>query len=127
MQYMTRSRLRAVLTLCGLFFIAASARAQQPALWTWTSDNLTLRGNVSAHAQLYSMRGTWWNLAASSAPTFDTDRTFTELWLHPQLSADYQLAPKTVAYGKLSVGITGVRMVPDMAGKAVIRCEAPRE
>lgn len=106
MQYMTRSRLRAVLTLCGLFFIAASARAQQPALWTWTSDNLTLRGNVSAHAQLYSMRGTWWNLAASSAPTFDTDRTFTELWLHPQLSADYQLAPKTVAYGKLSVGIT---------------------
>ena len=29
--------------------------------------------------------------------------------------------------GKLSLGITGVRMVPGMAGKAVIRCEAPRE
>jgi len=29
--------------------------------------------------------------------------------------------------GKLSLGITGVRMVPGMADKAVIRCEAPRE
>ncbi|MFO0008442.1 MAG: hypothetical protein ACK540_03325, partial [Betaproteobacteria bacterium] len=103
---MPLSSLRAVSVCCGMLVFAAPAVAQQVAPWTWTSDHLTLRGNVGAHAQVSSRRGTWWHLAAPSAPTFDAERTFTELWLHPQLAADYTLAPQTAAYGRLSVGIT---------------------
>ena len=100
---------RIALCLAAWLLAALGAGAQPappPAPWEWRSGDLALRGNLQAQAWSYSMRGAWWNLAAASAPTFDPDRSFGELWLNPMLSGTYALGGGGEAYGGLSVGFS---------------------
>jgi len=60
--------------------------------------------DVNAYA--YAMRGTWWGLAEASAPDFDTDIAYLELWLHPRLNVTYALGDDSRLYAGLSAGIT---------------------
>jgi hypothetical protein len=80
-------------------------QAPKPA-WAWQSGGLALDAGLETYTSFYSMSGTWWNLAATSAPTFDMDRSFAELWLHPKLNGRFKLGGSTEAYGSLSVGAT---------------------
>jgi hypothetical protein len=92
-----------VTALCG-----RSVLAQQPPkpAWAWQSENLELDAGLETYSAFYSMSGTWWNLAASSAPSFDKSRSFTELWVHPKLNGRFRLEGGAEAYGTLSVGLT---------------------
>ncbi|MFO1279956.1 MAG: hypothetical protein U1F04_10375 [Burkholderiaceae bacterium] len=100
-------RPRIPLSLAAWLLAAISAGAQPaPAPWQWRSDDLALRGNLQAQTWSYSMRGAWWYLAATSAPTFDRDRSFGELWLNPVLSGTYGLSGAGEVYGGLSVGFS---------------------
>jgi hypothetical protein len=87
---------------------SGSSVAQQspPPAWAWRSGELALDAGIETYTAYYTMRGTWWNLAATSAPTFDMDRSFAELWLHPKLNGRFKLGGSTEAYGSLSVGAT---------------------
>jgi len=80
-------------------------QAPKPA-WAWQSGDLALDAGLETYSAFYSMSGTWWNLAATSAPTFDKSRNFTELWVHPKLNGRFKLDSRTEAYGTLSVGVT---------------------
>lgn len=96
-----------LLGLAAWLCAAASACAQQPPpLWELKSGDLALHTNIEAQTWFYSMRGTWWNLAAGSAPSFDANRSFGETWVHPKLSGTYALAGAGEAYGAVSVGMT---------------------
>ena len=79
--------------------------APQPA-WAMQSGGLSLDAGLDTYTAFYSMSGTWWNLAAASAPTFDKSRNFTELWVQPKLNGRFKLGGSTEAYGTLSVGAT---------------------
>ena len=94
--------------LCAVLASAATASAQDaPApLWAWTSGGLALDGAIETYSAYYSMRGTWWNLAATSAPDFDMSRSFAELWVHPKLNGSFELGDDAEIYGALSVGAT---------------------
>jgi hypothetical protein len=70
------------------------------------SGGLALDAGLDTYTAFYSMSGTWWNLSAASAPTFDKSRNFTELWVHPKLNGRFKLGSSTEAYGTLSVGAT---------------------
>ena len=99
---------RAVASLCALLVSAAPASAQDaPApAWSWTSGGLALEGAIETYSAYYSMSGTWWNLAAASAPDFDLDRRFAELWVHPKLAGTLELGEGAEIYAALSVGAT---------------------
>ncbi|MBL8353117.1 MAG: hypothetical protein JNL87_22725 [Burkholderiaceae bacterium] len=85
---------------------AASAQDNAGAGWSRSLGPLELRGGIDTYSAYYAMRGTWWNLAASSAPTFDMDRSFAELWMQPKLDGRYKLGNDREAYASLSVGAT---------------------
>lgn len=93
---------------CTLLLAASAAHAQDGAGagWNWSSGALSLRGGLDASAYFYSMRGTWWNLAETTAPSFDTERQFGELWLHPKLDGQFALGSGREVYGALSVGLS---------------------
>lgn len=99
---------RAVAGVCALLMSVATASAQDaPApAWGWTSGGLAVEGALETYSAYYSMSGTWWNLAATSAPDFDTDRSFAELWVHPRLNGSFKLGDDAELYGALSVGAT---------------------
>ena len=99
---------RAVTGLCALLVSTVSASAQDaPApAWAWTSGRGTLEGAIETYSAYYSMSGTWWNLAASSAPDFDTDRSFAELWVHPKLDGTFKSGDHAEIYAALSIGAT---------------------
>jgi hypothetical protein len=82
--------------------------AQQPSkpAWAWQLGELALNAGLETYTAMYSMSGTWWNLAATSVPTFDKSRNFTELWVHPKLNGSFKFDSSTEAYGSLSVGVT---------------------
>lgn len=99
-------RIRACSIAC---LMAASATFAQPVpapAWEWQSDGLTVKAGVDTYSAFFSMRGTWWNLAADAAPAFDTSRSFGELWIHPKFNARYDLQGGHEGYAGLSVGIT---------------------
>jgi hypothetical protein len=85
---------------------AACAQGDGGAGLTGSFGALTLRGGLDTYTAYYAMRGTWWNLAASSAPTFDTERSFAELWVQPKLDATYRFDGDREAYAAVSVGVT---------------------
>ena len=91
---------------CLLAVSAASAQPTQSPAWEWRSEALGIEGGLDTYTAYYSMRGTWWNLAAGSAPAFDTDRSFAELWVQPKLNARYRLGNESEVYASLSVGAT---------------------
>jgi hypothetical protein len=99
---------RAVAGLCALLISAATASAQDaPApAWGWTSGGLALEGALETYSAYYSMSGTWWNLAATSAPDFDIDRNFGEIWIHPKLNGTFKLSDDSEVYAAISVGAT---------------------
>ena len=105
---MSSSARRAFAGLCALLLSATTASAQDaPApAWSWQSGALVLDGALETYSAYYAMRGTWWNLAATSAPDFDTDRSFAELWVHPKLNGSFKLGDDAEFYGALSVGAT---------------------
>lgn len=105
---MHADRRRALTGLCALLASAVTASAQDAPVpaWAWTSGGLSLAGAVETYSAYYSMRGTWWNLAAASAPDFDMDRSFAEFWVHPKLDGSFALGDDTEIYGALSVGAT---------------------
>ncbi|MFO0480819.1 MAG: hypothetical protein ACK52M_04230, partial [bacterium] len=85
---MERHRFRALLLVAATFLVAEnSAQAQQTErpLWASNWEDAELRAGLETYTAFYAMRGTWWNLTATSAPTFDKNRSFTELWVHPRL------------------------------------------
>lgn len=94
--------------LCALLVSATMASAQDaPApAWAWTSGGLAIDGAIETYSAFYTMRGTWWNLAADSAPDFDMDRSFAEFWVHPKLNGSFKLGEDAEIYGALSVGAT---------------------
>lgn len=99
-----------LLAICGCAFLLASAAAnaedEAGAGWTWSSGSLELRGGIDAFAYYYSMQGTWWNLAATTDPQFDTRRQFGEFWIHPKLNGSVALGGGHEAYGALSAGLS---------------------
>lgn len=117
-------------TLVGLLaglLAASTAVAQQvprPA-WEWSSGELAVQGGLDTYTAFYAMSGTWWNLAAEAAPSFDTSRSFGELWLHPKATATYALGGDRQAYGGLSVGITQTLSADafDYDGRGAVRFE----
>lgn len=94
--------------VCALLVSAATASAQDaPApTWAWASGGLAVEGAIETYSAYYSMSGTWWNLAASSAPDFDTDRSFAELWVHPKLNGTFKFGDHAEIYAALSIGAT---------------------
>ncbi len=94
--------------LCTMMLSASSAPAQDapPAAWTWTSGGLAIEGAIETYSAYYAMSGTWWNLSATSAPDFDLNRSFAELWVHPRLDGRFELGDDSEIYGALSVGAT---------------------
>lgn len=86
--------------------LASTAVAQTPDAteWKWSSGNLTVEANIETYTSFYSMGGTWWNLAATSAPTFDMQRNFTEFWVQPSIKGTYPLGDDVELYGALGVG-----------------------
>jgi hypothetical protein len=102
------------LRTCLFTFVAVAALAGGPALaqqapkpaWSWQSGRLAVDAGLDTYTAFYSMSGTWWNLAATSAPTFDKSRNFTELWVHPKLNGRLELGNGTEGYSTLSVGVT---------------------
>src|SRR5512137_2993002 len=105
---MNARRCRTLTGLCALLASAATASAQDaPApLWAWTSGGLAVEGAIETYSAYYAMSGTWWNLSATSAPDFDLNRSFAELWIHPKLDGRYRLGDDAEIYGALSVGAT---------------------
>lgn len=100
-------RLSRLSTLCAALALSASAACAQDGTGrTWSSGALTLRGGVDTYSSFYAMRGTWWNLAAPTAPSFDADRQFGELWIHPKLDGEFALGGGRAIYGALSVGLS---------------------
>ena len=85
---------------------AASAQDAPEPAWSRSTGGLALDGAVETYSAYYSMSGTWWNLAATSAPDFDMDRNFGELWVHPKLSGTFKLSDDSEVYASLSVGAT---------------------
>jgi hypothetical protein len=84
----------------------ALAQAETPPVWAGSIGALEWRGGVDTYSAYYGMSGTWWNLAASASPGFDTSRSFAEFWVQPALSGRYPLGGETEAYGAVSVGAT---------------------
>lgn len=86
--------------------LASSAVAQIPDAteWKWSAGNLSLEASIETYTSFYAMSGTWWNLAAVSAPSFDMQRNFTEFWVQPSLKASYPLGDNAEIYGALGVG-----------------------
>lgn len=91
--------------------LALGAAASQLATAQSASDGkpadtaaLTWQVGVDTQSTLYSMSGTWWNLAAAADPSFATSRTFGELWVHPRLTAQYALSSQHQLYAALSAG-----------------------
>lgn len=105
---MSASPGRALTPICSLLLAATAASAQDaPApAWAWKSGRLALEGAVETYSSFYSMSGTWWNLSAASAPDFDTNRDFAELWVHPKLDGRFEVGDGAELYGALSVGAT---------------------
>src|SRR5512137_1458647 len=105
---MNARRCRTLTGLCALLASAATASAQDaPApLWAWTSGGLAVEGAIETYSAYYSMRGTWWNLSATSAPDFDLSRSFAVLWVHPKLNGSFKLGDAAEIYGALSIGAT---------------------
>lgn len=77
----------------------SDGKSADPAALTW-------QVGIDSQTTLYSMSGTWWNLAAAADPSFETSRTFGELWVHPRLNAQYALTGKHLLYGALSAGMS---------------------
>lgn len=92
------------LALAALAFSQASQAQQTPPAWSWQSGESSLEAGIDANLFYYSMSGTWWNLAASSAPSFDKKRGFGELWVQPKLNGRSKLGGGAELYGALSVG-----------------------
>ncbi len=93
---------------CALVLAASAVGAQDSpdAGWARSVGALQLRGGVETYSAYYAMSGTWWNLAATAAPDFDTKRSFAEFWVQPTLGARYAVASQAEAYGAVSVGGT---------------------
>lgn len=96
----------ALFTALALCAGAASSQQAPAPLWAWNQGDLTLTGGLDTYTAHYAMSGTWWNLAAGSAPTFDKRRSFTELWVQPRVNGRFKLDGGHEAYGALSVGAT---------------------
>jgi hypothetical protein len=94
--------------LCAVFASVATASAQDASvpIWAWNGGGLAVEGAIETYSAYYAMRGTWWNLAATSAPDFDMSRGFAELWVHPKLNGSFKLGDDTEIYGALSAGAT---------------------
>lgn len=85
---------------------AAGAQAPADAGWTRSIGALQLRAGVDTYSAYYAMSGTWWNLAATASPGFDTNRSFAEFWVQPTLEGRYALGGQSEAYAAVSVGGT---------------------
>lgn len=87
---------------------ASTAVAQEapPPAWAWQSGGLSIEAAIDTYSAFYSMSGTWWNLAAATAPDFDMSRDFAELWVQPKVNGSYRLTDDAELYGALSVGAT---------------------
>jgi hypothetical protein len=77
--------------------LASDGKSDDPSPLAW-------QVGVDTQSTLYSMSGTWWNLAAATDPSFETSRTFGELWVHPRLNAQYAINSRHLLYGALSAG-----------------------
>ncbi len=98
-------------TFISIGCLVLSAAASQMAAAQSPSDSkpvdatpLTWQVGVDTQSTLYSMSGTWWNLAGAAAPDFETSRTFGEIWVHPRLNAQYALNGQHQLYAALSAG-----------------------
>ncbi len=91
-----------------LLLMASAAFAQDNATsgWKRSFGGLELDAGIDTYTAFYAMSGTWWNLAATASPDFDTDRSFSEFWVHPRVAGRYAVNAGHEAYGVLSVGAT---------------------
>jgi len=99
---------RGLAAACALVMAASALGAQgnEDAGWARSVGALELRGGVDTYSAYYSMSGTWWNLAATASPGFDTNRSFAEFWVQPKLDGRYALGGQTEAYGAVAVAAT---------------------
>jgi hypothetical protein len=98
-----------LLVVAGTLVLAATAWGAQDAAdagWAGSIGALELRGGLDTNSAYYSMSGTWWNLAATASPGFDTSRSFAEFWVQPKLDGRYALGGRNEAYGAISVAAT---------------------
>lgn len=105
----TRLPRTAAAAACALALAAPACLAQAeppPAAWARSYGALELRAGIDTYSAYYAMSGTWWNLAASAAPGFSTNRDFAEFWVQPKLDARYAVDERNELYGAVSVGGT---------------------
>jgi hypothetical protein len=105
---LTTRPLRGRIAACALVLAASAVDAQDSpdAGWARSVGSLQFSGGVETYSAYYAMSGTWWNLAATAAPDFDTKRSFAEFWVQPTLGARYALGGQAEAYGAVSLGAT---------------------
>ncbi|MFC3146922.1 hypothetical protein [Piscinibacterium candidicorallinum] len=85
---------------------AVLAQSAPPPAWSTELSGLKLDAGIETYSAYYSMRGTWWNLSAASAPDFDKSRSFIELWLQPKLNGHYPLGNGAQLYGTAALGLS---------------------
>lgn len=72
----------------------------------WEKDDLSAVLGLDASAMFYASRGSWWGIAANTAPLYNTSRNWGELWLAPRLNVNYKIDNEQLLYGAVSVGVT---------------------
>lgn len=110
LRFLRPARLRRLCaSACAVALLASPAAAREDAdeaAWRHALGALALHGGIETYSAFYAMTGTWWNLAATSSPGFDTSRRFAEVWVHPKLDASLPLDDRSQVYAALSVGAT---------------------
>ena len=70
----------------------------------WEQDYLSAVLGLDANAYFYGTRGTWWGVGASTAPLYNSNRNWGELWMMPRLNVNYKIDSDQMIYGGLSIG-----------------------
>ena len=70
----------------------------------WEGEDVTAVLGLDANAYFYGMRGTWWGIGANTAPLYNSNRNWGELWMMPRLNVNYKIDGDQMIYGGLSAG-----------------------
>ena len=72
----------------------------------WEKDDLSAVLGLDANLYFYASRGSWWGMGANTAPLYNSNRNWGELWLMPRLNLNYKIDNEQLIYGAVSVGAT---------------------
>jgi hypothetical protein len=72
----------------------------------WEKDDLSVVLGLDANLYFYASRGSWWGMGSNTAPLYNSNRNWGELWLMPRLNLNYKIDNEQLIYGAVSVGAT---------------------